>query len=209
MGYRDESRLGDEDYQDPTKNSLFVDIGAGTTDLCKIQGYYPGPEDQINLTKAGNDIDIALAQGIKRTYPDTNITRVSITRLKEENSFVGTPVYQVLVTIPVNGKPRQIDITNQVKSACESIMDDIIWAIEEIVARCDSDSVEGLLSNIILTGGGSLIKNICLYLEKRLKELGYEAARVRKVEDYKRLVARGALKTAKRVRDEQWQIPVR
>ena len=37
LGMRDESRLGDPDYCDPVSNSLFVDIGAGTTDFCIVQ----------------------------------------------------------------------------------------------------------------------------------------------------------------------------
>ena len=41
LGMRDESRLGDPDYCDPVSNSLFVDIGAGTTDFCIVQGYLP------------------------------------------------------------------------------------------------------------------------------------------------------------------------
>ena len=73
--------------------------------------------------------------------------------------------------------------------------------------RCDPEMVEGLLGNIILTGGGSLTGGICDHLEEDLHRRGYPAAKVQKVKDYKRLVARGALKTGASCRDDQWQIP--
>ena len=38
LGMRDEGKLNDPDYKDPVSNSLFIDIGAGTTDFCIVQG---------------------------------------------------------------------------------------------------------------------------------------------------------------------------
>ena len=40
LGMRDENRFQDPDCKDPVSNSLFVDIGAATTDFC-VQGYFP------------------------------------------------------------------------------------------------------------------------------------------------------------------------
>jgi rod shape-determining protein MreB len=208
LGARDESRLGDPSYADPTKNSLFIDIGAGTSDLCMIQGYYPGPDDQVNINKAGNDVDKHLREGIKRKYPDTNLSAVSVTKVKEESSWVGEkPDKPIVIDVMVAGKPRKLEITELVGAACESILPDILLGIEEIVKRCNTEMVEGMLGNIIVTGGGSLIGGICPYLQNELRKRGYVNAKVDKVKDYKRLVARGALKTGLSVRDDQWQIP--
>ncbi|MBI3098005.1 MAG: rod shape-determining protein [Planctomycetes bacterium] len=208
MGLRDESRLSDNGYIDPTRNSLIVDIGAGTTDFCMVQGYYPGKDEQISVAHAGNDIDMALRSAIQKRYPDCDISSVSITRLKEENSFVGTPKRKVIVTTAVRGKPRELDITDAVRAACESITEDIVKNIEALIHRCDTDWVEQMLGNIIFTGGGSLIGGLQEFIQARLQEGGYVAARVQKVPDYKRLVARGAYKVSQQVRDDQWQIPV-
>lgn len=208
LGVRDEERLSDPDYADPTRNSLFVDIGAGTSDLCKIQGYYPGTEDQVNINKAGNDVDKHLREGIKRKYPDVNLSGVSVTKMKEEHSYVGAaPDKPIVVDVMVGGKPRKIEITELVGAACESILADIVNGVEELARRGDQEMVEGMLGNIILTGGGSQIGGVCEYLQKDLQKRGYPAARVHKVKDYKRLVARGAIKTALSCRDDQWQIP--
>ena len=73
-------------------------------------------------------------------------------------------------------------------------------------ARASSDSVGELLGNIILTGGGSRIKNIDTELQRMLAEEGYENPRVRVVgENYKDYVARGALKAARQAKETQWQ----
>ena len=50
---RDEERLQQSDYKDPVSNSLFVDIGAGTTDFCIIQGYFPKPQDLLSILLVG------------------------------------------------------------------------------------------------------------------------------------------------------------
>lgn len=208
MGLRDESRISDSAYVDPTRNSLIVDIGAGTTDFCMVQGYYPGKDEQISVAHAGNDIDMALRSSISKRYPDCDISSVSITRLKEENSFVGVPKRKVIVTTAVRGKPRELDITDAIRAACESITEDIVKNIEALIHRCDTDWVEQMLANIILTGGGSLIGGLAEFIQTSLQDGGYVAARVVRVPDYKRLVARGAYKTSQAVRDDQWQIPV-
>src|SRR5688572_11346589 len=57
LGYRDDSRIGQAGYIDPVVNSLFVDIGGGTSDLCLVQGYFPSAEDQISIAFAGDAID--------------------------------------------------------------------------------------------------------------------------------------------------------
>ena len=91
MGFRDESRLKDPDYVDPVRNSLFVDIGGGTTDFCLVQGYFPTPEEQVSLPFAGDKVDALLHAAIRKTYPDCELTTFKVRELKEKHSFVGTP----------------------------------------------------------------------------------------------------------------------
>src|SRR5262245_6894318 len=67
MGLRDDPGFKDRGTDiDPTKHSLIVDIGAGTTDLCLVRGYYPTPEDQISVPRAGNFMDETRCRGIQR-----------------------------------------------------------------------------------------------------------------------------------------------
>jgi rod shape-determining protein MreB and related proteins len=208
MGLRDDPGFKDRGTDiDPTKHSLIVDIGAGTTDLCMVRGYYPTPEDQISFPRAGNFIDENLLKGIQRRYPDIRLSRVTVTQLKEKHSYVGPEVKASPVKIYVDGKPKSLDFGELVREACESLVPDILNGIKELLRRCDSDCIEALLKNIIVTGGGSEISGMCERIQKALRDEGYDVATTRKPADYKRLVARGALKVAENVRDDQWQVP--
>ena len=208
MGLREDPGFKDKGIEiDPTKHSLIVDIGAGTTDLCLVRGYYPTAQDQISFPKAGNFIDEMLLKGIQRRYPDIKLTRVTVTQLKEKHSYLSEEVKPINVKVYVDGRPRQVDFGEIIREACDALVPDILAGIKELLARCDSDSVECILKNIIVTGGGSDIRGICERLQKALREDGYDVATTRKPADYKRLVSRGALKVAENVRDDQWQVP--
>lgn len=67
--------------------------------------------------------------------------------------------------------------------------------------------ITDIMSNIILVGGGSLVSGICEAIERTLQNRGYSEVHVTRADDYKRPVARGALKTAHTVQDDQWQLP--
>ncbi len=208
MGLRDDPGFKDRGKDiDPTKHSLIVDVGAGTTDLCLVRGYYPTPDDQISFARAGNFIDENLLKGIQRRYPDMKLSRVTVTQLKEKHSYVGAEVKPSPVKIYVDGKPKSLDFGEIVREACESLIPDILNGIKELLRRCDSDSIEPVLKNIIITGGGSEITGMCERVQKALRDEGYDVATTRKPADYKRLVARGALKVAENVRNDQWQMP--
>ena len=193
---------------DPTKHSLIVDIGAGTTDLCLVRGYFPNSEDQISFPQAGNFIDDLLFQGVCRRYPDLNLTRVTITQLKENHSFVKGYERDAKVKVYVDGRPQTIDFGEIVRDACEALMPLIVKGVKELLARCDSDSIVSVMKNIIVTGGGSEINGLCDKLQEVLHKEGYDCARTVRPSDYKRLVASGALSIAQNVRDDQWQFPM-
>ena len=66
-------------------------------------------------------------------------------------------------------------------------------------------SVFSLLQNIILTGGGSRIRNIDQELQRLLSDDGYEDPEVTiSSREVKPFVAKGAIKVAKAARDDQW-----
>lgn len=208
MGYREETKLGQSGYHDPVINTLFVDIGAGTTDLCKVQGYYPTENDLISTTIAGNYVDKKIRKFIEKTYPDARLADVTITRIKEENSFVGKGNGSVEVKVPIHGKHKTLNLTQAIQESCEELVAPIVEAIEEMARRCDPEAVEEMLANITLTGGGSQIPGIDKMIEKTLRERDYLSTKVTIVHDYKPLVARGAMKTGLKLKDDQWTIPM-
>jgi rod shape-determining protein MreB len=206
LGFRDEARLGESDYVDPVQNSLFVDIGGGTTDVCLVQGYYPTAENQISEAFAGDKVDALLNDAIRKTYPDCALSILKIREIKEQHSYVGRLEKPIIVNVVVGGKMRQLDLGEQVGSACTELLGQILESVKTLIARASSDSVTELLQNIILTGGGSRIRHLDTELQRLLTEEGYEQPRVRIVgENYKLFVAKGALKAARQAKETQWQ----
>ena len=207
LGNRDEKLLGTKDYVDPVQNSLFVDIGAGTTDLCLVQGYFPKAEDQISFPVAGDKIDDMIRQGIERVYPDLKLSQLQIREIKESHSYVGASRGPIEQKVIVAGKGQTIEVSEAVGFACNQLLDMILDAVKKLIARAPSDSIVHLMQNILITGGGSQIQGIDTELQRRLVDEGYESPQVCTVgSEYKRFVGIGAIKAAQAARENQWQI---
>lgn len=207
LGNREDSRLGQKDYVDPVQNSLFVDIGAGTTDLCLVQGYFPKPSDQISFSVAGDKIDELIQKELERVYPDIRLTHLQIREIKEKHSYVGRSRRPIDEKVIVAGKSQTIEVADAVGNACNHLLNKIFDSIRQLIGRSSSDSVAQLLQNILITGGGSRIKGIDTELQNLLIEDGFESPKVKTVgADYKRFVGLGAMKAAQAARDNQWQI---
>ena len=208
LGMRDEERLTDPSYSDPVSNSLFVDIGAGTTDFCIVQGYFPKSEDLLSIPFAGNEVDVLLDKAIREEYPEVDVPISMIRKFKESYSYVGESESGARVKVPVDGKPRKIEIGKQVGLACNQLLGEIFDSIKEVIAKASPQSVFGMLQNIVLTGGGSRIHNIDQELQRLLVDDGYEEPDVRiSSREVMPFVGIGALKVAKAAREDQWIRP--
>jgi rod shape-determining protein MreB len=206
LGYRDDSRLNQPNYVDPVTNSLFIDIGGGTSDVCLIQGYFPSRDDQICIGFAGDAIDGLIQAEINRLYPGNGISRQTVREIKEAHSYVGAIRKPTDVKVIIGGKARILELGETIGQACNTLLDRIYPAITTLIARASSDSVVQLLQNIVITGGGSQIRGIDTVLQRRLTDEGFEAPKVRLAgQDYKRYVAMGAHKAARAARENQWQ----
>jgi rod shape-determining protein MreB len=206
LGFRDDARLGQAGYVDPVKNSLFIDIGGGTTDVCLVQGYFPTPEDQISFAYAGDKVDQFIEDELQRIYPNNGLSRTTIRQLKEEHSYVGGSRKPIDVKVLIGGKGHTLELGDVIGRACNELLDRVYPALTTLIPRASSDSVAQLLQNIVITGGGSRIKGIDTVLQQRLAADGFESPKVRLAgEDYKRFVAVGALKAARAAREDQWQ----
>ena len=207
LGYRDDSRVKQPGYVDPVVNSLFVDIGGGTSDLCLVQGYFPTRDDQISIPFAGDAIDELLFGELGRTYPNNGLSRITVREIKEAHSYVGPSRKPLDIKVVIGGKSRTLELGDTIGSACNTLIDRIYPALTALIATASSDSVVTLLQNIIITGGGSQIRGIDTVLQKRLADDGYESPKVRLAgQDFQRYVAIGALKAARAERENQWQV---
>lgn len=206
LGFRDDSRVGQPGYVDPVTNSLFIDIGGGTSDLCRVQGYFPTREDQICIPFAGDAIDEILHNELNRLYPNNGLSRIKVREIKEANAYVGPVRKPIDVRVIMGGKAHMLELGEALGRAANTLIDKIYPALTTLISRASSDSVVTLLQNIIVTGGGSQIKGIDAVLQKRLTDDGFEAPKVKLAgQDYKRYVAIGALKAARAARENQWQ----
>ena len=206
LGYRDDARVGQTGYVDPVTNSLFIDIGGGTTDLCLVQGYFPTADDQISIPFAGDSVEKLIQDDLARSYPNNGLSRLKIREIKETHSYVG-PIRKPLdVKVIIGGKARDLELGEVIGNACNALIDKLYPSLTTLIARASSDSVLTLLQNIIVTGGGSQIKGIDTVIQQRLAADGFESPKVKLAgQDYKRYVAMGAHKAAFAARENQWQ----
>jgi rod shape-determining protein MreB len=188
---------------DALLHTMIIDIGAGTTDFCVMKGRYPTEEDQRTLTSAGDSIDTQLLKLIEERYPQANVTIYMVREWKEQFSFVGEPSQKVIVTAPVRGVPTEIDITIEMKAACETLVPPTIETMLDLLSRVEPEFQERVRNNIILSGGGGLIRGLDQTLEDALKQVG--GGKVKAMEDPVFIGSDGGLALALDAPDTDWE----
>ncbi len=176
-------------------NALVIDIGAGTVDFCVMHGTIPSEEDQKTIFTAGDHIDEQLFNYLLEKYPTSKLNKNMARMFKEKYSFVRDGDEPIEVELPVNGKPMFYNIKDEMRRACESILPAMVETTTELIARMDPEFQIKVKNNIVLGGGGSLIRGITEYLQDALKEYG--PCKVTRVEDPLMAGADGALKLGK------------
>lgn len=183
--------------------ALIIDIGAGTTDLCRMHGTMPDDADQITLLIGGDAVDERLKQEILKRYPDVQLTRNMVRQIKEKYGFVSDPHQTCEVTLTEQGRPKKYDITDCLRLACHSIVPKIVEAIYRLIGTFDPEFQARLRSNVILAGGGSRLSGLPLLLEKDLKGLG--GGNVVAVEEPTYAGSNGGLKLAMEMPARYWK----
>lgn len=184
-------------------NSLVIDIGAGTTDFCIMHGTIPTEEDQKTIFSAGDYIDDQLFSYMNEKYPNSTFNKNMVRKFKEQYSFVRDVPEDIIVEIPVDGKPVMHDIKNEIKRACESILPALTETTTEMIARFDPEFQVKIKNNIVLAGGGSQIRGLKEYLQDSLKEYG--PCKVVCVKDALFSGSDGALKLAQDMPPQYWE----
>jgi len=184
-------------------HAMVIDIGAGTADICIMQGRYPTEDDQRTLPNAGDSIDQRLFRSLQEHHSHAQFSIHTVRSWKEKSSFVGEPKGRVLVTTSADGKPIEIDITDDMRAACESIVAPIAETVRDLVSRVEPEYQQRVLSNIILAGGTSLIDGLPEALKSALSELGKTQFTV--VQDPVFAGSDGGLAIAQDASDEDWK----
>ncbi|MEI6042634.1 MAG: rod shape-determining protein [bacterium] len=142
---------------------MIVDIGGGTTDVAVIS---LGGIVTCNSVKcAGNRIDLAIADYIKKTY---NLA-IGDKTAEEMKINVGSAVTmddELSMTIKgrdfLTGLPRSVEIkTNEVVKAIAKELRDMIKAIKDVLQETPPELASDIIDNgIIMTGGSSQLRNL-------------------------------------------------
>lgn len=184
-------------------HALVIDIGAGTADFCVMQGRYPTEEDQRTLPNAGDSIDEQLAKLIRESHPQAQFSIHMIREWKEKSSFVGDAKERVIVTVPIKGKATDLDITDEMQAACESILPPICETMTDLLSKVEPEYQEKVRHNVILAGGSSLIAGLADAMQKALTELGGGRATV--VKDPVFAGSDGGLAIARDASSSDWE----
>jgi rod shape-determining protein MreB len=95
------------------------------------------------------------------------------------------------------------DIKEEIRRSCESILPALVETTTEMIARFDPEFQERIKNNVVLAGGGSLIRGLAGYLQETLKEYG--TFKVTCVEDPLFAGAKGGLKLAQDMPSKYWE----
>lgn len=184
-------------------NTLVIDIGAGTIDICPMSGTYPKDEDQITLPIGGDSIDEEFHRLMMRSETQTQLSLNIARDIKEKFGFVRDCDEAAIVRLPVTGKSTRIDVSKELNAACRSIVPGVVESLRALISKFDPEFQSSLLSNILLGGGGSQLKGLAQLIEDALQPFG--RANVTLVDDAVFAGATGALKMAMHMPTEYWQ----
>lgn len=189
---------------DMLEDALVVDIGAGTTDLCRMHGTMPDDSDQVTIALAGDSVDQKLSEVLTRDCQGAQFSIQMVKEFKERYAYVGEASEKVLITLPVDGKPTQFDITDQMKEACMVLVDPIVDAIRRLIGSFDPEFQHKLRNRVLLAGGGSMIRGLDSAIEFAMnRDLG--GGKVIRCEEPIYGGANGALKIAHDMPEEYWE----
>ena len=153
---------------EPSGN-MIVDIGGGTTDIAVIS--LAGIVYSKAVRVAGNEMDEALIQYIKKTY-NLLIGERTAEAIKMEIGSAYPLEEQMTMEIKgrhlIEGVPKTITITDEeIREALAETVNVIVDAVRVALERTPPElSADIVDRGIVLTGGGALLKN----LDKRLRE---------------------------------------
>ncbi len=188
---------------DALLHALVIDIGAGTSDFCVMNGHYPTEEEQRTLPNAGDWVDAQLHKLLQERHDGLSVSIHTVRRWKEQFSFVGKPPNPVKVTVPISGKPTDLEITEEMKAACEGLVPPIAETMVNLIAGVESEYQERVRNQIILAGGSSAMPGLAEALKRSLKDYG--GGDITVAEDPIYIGANGALALALDAPKSDWE----
>ncbi|MDD5357440.1 MAG: rod shape-determining protein [Candidatus Pacebacteria bacterium] len=152
------------------RGHMVVDIGGGTTDVAVIS--LGGIVSSISVKCAGNRIDSAIADYIKKTF-NLSIGDKTAEDIKIQ---IGSaiPIDEELTMMIkgrdfVTGLPRSAEMkTNEIVKAISRELRDMVKAMKDVLQETPPELAADIIdTGITLTGGSSLLRNIAELVYRR------------------------------------------
>ncbi|MFN3814196.1 MAG: rod shape-determining protein [Aquificaceae bacterium] len=162
--------IGAELPIDEPVGSMIVDIGGGTTEIAVIS--LAGIVVSNSIRIAGDEMTEAIIQYIKRKF-HMFVGEQTAERIKVE---LGSAIYEEeeremeIRGRDITGLPKTVKITNKgTTEALEDVIGSIIGAIRATIERTPPELASDVAERgMVLAGGGSLLRNLNLRIEREL-----------------------------------------
>jgi len=151
--------------------NMVVDIGGGTTEVAVIS--LGGIVNSNSIRIGGDEMDLAISEYIKKKY---NLA-IGEQTAEEIKIKIGTAIFEkepldleIKGRDLVSGLPRNIKISsNEVCEAISDVLAEIIQVIKRTLRETPPElSADIMEKGLVLTGGGSLLRNLPELLEKSI-----------------------------------------
>jgi rod shape-determining protein MreB len=154
------------------KGSMIVDIGGGTTEVAVLS--LGGIVDSISLRVAGDKMDDAIQEYIKRKYRMViGLSSAETLKMTIGNAHPGDSLDKAEVKGRdlTTGVPKVLtidsgDVREAISEQLNAIAGAVLTALERMPPELAADIVE---NGIMLAGGGALLKNMDLFLRSVIK----------------------------------------
>ena len=163
-------------------HTLIIDIGAGTSDFCVMNGRYPTEEDQRTLPQAGDWVDEQLQTADRASTIRTPAFRSTWCATGRKSTVSsGTPSTRWWsprrspASRPSSTSPRTC--RRPARVCCAPVAETML----DLLSRVDPEYQERVRNNVVLSGGTGLIRGFGGALEQALAEVG--GGRVKVVKD--------------------------
>jgi rod shape-determining protein MreB and related proteins len=145
------------------RGHMIIDIGGGTTDVAVIS--LGGVVASTSVKCAGNKIDHAIADYIRRTYAiaigdqtSEEVKKTLCSALSVNPDVVGEVKGRDVVT----GLPKTVNIsTNELVKAIDQELKQIVRAIKDVLQQTPPELASDIIDHgIVMTGGSSQLKGL-------------------------------------------------
>ncbi len=157
---------------DSCNGNLICDIGGGTSEIAIIS--LGGIVNFNSLRIAGDKMDLALERYIKEKW-NLSVGTQTAERVKIE---IGTALpekeerfFEIKGTDLVSGLPKKIKISsNETALALQDVLFEILDGIKKVLAEAPPEIAADIAERgLVLTGGGSLLKNLARFFSQKLQ----------------------------------------